>query len=286
MSVIKPPTLDECQALCEPALRLAKRAGVAILDVYAQAFSVEQKTDDSPLTQADLASHAIICQGLRALTPSIPVLSEESFEIEQDAAQVIGSAYWLVDPLDGTKEFIARNGEFTINIALVINGEAVLGVIGIPVQDCWFVGLKGYGAQQQTGNQAAAVIHTRQAIGRDTLSVLASRSHGSLRLTDYLHSLPSHELQSVGSALKFTRIASGFADVYPRLGPTHYWDSAAGQAIVEAAGGLVVDTHGQALRYPTSLSESTPRCVNGDFLVLGDAKLLPALRWGQRRGQD
>jgi len=202
---LAPPTAAELCAFIEPLLSLARQAGAEIMAVYANPIAVELKADDSPLTAADLRSHRVISQGLRRLTPTIPVISEEATV----AASAWGECYWLVDPLDGTKEFVAQNGEFTINIALVVAGEPVLGLIGIPVADTWVVGIPGVLAQQQIGVNPPSPIHTQAYTPTRALRVLASRSHGSAALTQFLARLPSHTRMSAGSALKFVRIASG-----------------------------------------------------------------------------
>jgi 3'(2'), 5'-bisphosphate nucleotidase len=244
--------------------RIAQRAGDEILDVYRQPIDVENKKDSSPLTQADLRAHAVIVKGLEALTPDIPILSEEASDIGFDVRSQ-WSRYWLVDPLDGTKEFISRNGEFTVNIALIENHEPVLGVVHVPVKGTTYLGARGEGAFLQSDSDAPTPIRV-QAPAASPLRVVGSRSHaGPGSLDAYLEKLGAHTLLSVGSSLKFCFIAEGTADFYPRFGPTSEWDTAAAHAVVDAAGGSVVDLQGQPLRYNTRDS-----LLNPHFLVFGD----------------
>jgi 3'(2'), 5'-bisphosphate nucleotidase len=248
--------LDELVAIC-------RRAGDAILDVYGTDFSVQEKSDQSPLTQADLASHRIICEALAALDPDIPVLSEESTDIpysERSGWQT----YWLVDPLDGTKEFVNRNGEFTVNIALIDNHDPVMGVVHVPVSGTSYFGARSLGAFKcSQGSTSRIEVRSRAA---DPLVVVGSRSHANPELSRRLAAIGSHEFVSMGSSLKFCLLAEGKADFYPRLGPTSEWDTAAAQAVVEAAGGKVVKLDGSALKYNTKSG-----LLNPEFLVYGDA---------------
>ncbi|HMN47186.1 MAG TPA: 3'(2'),5'-bisphosphate nucleotidase CysQ [Povalibacter sp.] len=244
--------------------RLARRAGEEILDVYRQPFDVERKKDASPLTQADLRAHAAIVKGLEALTPDTPVLSEEASEIGFDVRSQWWR-YWLVDPLDGTREFVSRNGEFTVNIALIENHVPTLGVVHVPVKDTTYSGVHGEGAFRQSGSEATVRIRV-QTPAASPLRVVGSRSHaGAGSLDAYLDRLGAHSLLSVGSSLKFCFVAEGSADFYPRFGPTSEWDTAAAHAVVAAAGGAVVDLQGQPLRYNTRDS-----LLNPHFLVFGD----------------
>jgi len=250
-----------------PALiQLARSAGHDILSIYTQAFSVSTKADQSPLTQADLASHARIVAGLTQLNPSLVIVSEEGAERAVPPHQ----PYWLVDPLDGTKEFINRNGEFTVNIALIDQQVPVLSVVGIPALNQWYSAVQHGGAFVETGVEPERRLYTHRP-ARPALNVLASRSHRHPDLDAKLRALEPLQLVSAGSALKFTRVADGSADFYPRLGPTHWWDSAAGQLLVEEAGGLVVNRRGERLRYPHP--NGTISTLNDDFLVLGDPQL-------------
>jgi len=256
---------SELQALLAPVADLAREAGKAIMAIYAgEAFDIERKADRSPLTAADLAAHETILAGLRVLTPDMPILSEESAEVafsERGAWR----RYWLVDPLDGTREFIKRNGEFTVNIALIDAGMPVLGVVHAPVLERMYTGIAGSGAWRQDDAEAAYPIAVRAAAA-DPLRVAGSRSHGSERMAAYLDCLGAHELRPMGSSLKSCLVAEGAADLYPRLGPTSEWDTAAAQAVVEAAGGHVIDVDGNTLRYNQQDS-----LLNPDFLVFGDA---------------
>jgi 3'(2'), 5'-bisphosphate nucleotidase len=262
--------MQNLNSLLEPASTLARLAGDAILDVYANTFEVSKKADSSPLTLADMRSHHIIAQGLRELTPDIPVLSEEASDIPFTERQQ-WSRYWLVDPLDGTKEFVSRNGEFTVNIALVQNHRAVLGIVFVPVQDTMYVGAEGEGAYKQIGSQARSPIRTA-APARTPLRIVGSRSHRDHTLDSHLPKLEPCEFVAVGSSLKFCLVAEGAADLYPRFGPTSEWDTAAAQALVEAAGGAVVKLDGTPLRYNTK-----PELLNPHFLVYGDV----ARDWAQ-----
>ena len=233
--------------LLEAVLGLSREAGDAILRVYGRsgAVAATSKADDSPLTEADLAAHRVLSAGLAALPGGIPVVSEED---EGSLAHRLPSGeFWLIDPLDGTKEFIARNGEFTVNVALVLDGEPVFGVVHAPVIDESFVGARGMGAfRERRGVREVIRVAER---GSGPLRVVASRSHMTDATRDYLARLGPHTLVQAGSSLKFCRVAEGAADAYPRIGPTAEWDTAAAQAVLEAAGGVVHDLHAQPLRY-------------------------------------
>ena len=252
-------------ALRNACIALAREAGEAIMEVYAQDFDVESKADASPLTAADLASHRIICAGLSALTPDIPVLSEESAAIDW-AVRRGWTRYWLVDPLDGTREFVKKNGEFTVNIALIDDGVSVLGVVYAPALDYLVHAERGIGAFVRDG--AADIALMTQQPAPTPLRVAASRSHLDARTAAALEKMGATERIGMGSSLKFCRIAEGRIDVYPRFGPTSEWDTAAGQCVVEAAGGAVLTLDGAALRYNTKES-----LLNPDFIVLGDTNL-------------
>ena len=221
------------------------------------------KYDASPLTIADLRSHETIVAGLKSLTPDVPVLSEESADLSF-ATRKAWPTYWLVDPLDGTKEFIARNGQFTVNIALIHAHEPVFGVVYVVAQDVMYWGGRDLGAFRQHGTAAAERIQV-QAPAATPLRVVGSRSHASDALTNVLPRLGDHELVQVGSSLKFCLIAAGEADVYPRFGPTSEWDTAAAQAVVEGAGGQVLANDGTPMRY--NLRESI---LNPHFVAFGD----------------
>ncbi|HWS76744.1 MAG TPA: 3'(2'),5'-bisphosphate nucleotidase CysQ [Thermomonas sp.] len=258
----------------DAVIALAREAAAAILAVYDSASfesdaAIEHKDDRSPLTAADLASHRCIVDGLRVLTPAIPVLSEESRGLEI-AARREWNTFWLVDPLDGTREFIKRNGEFTVNIALVEDGVARFGVIQQPVTGALWHGAPGHGAYRRE-DDADIAIHARIP-ARHPLRIAASRSHRDARTQALLNGLPGSEVVGCGSSLKFCRIAEGGIDLYPRFGPTSEWDTAAGQAILEAAGGAVLDPRGRPFRY-----NQRETLLNGDFLAFGDVALRDVL---------
>jgi 3'(2'), 5'-bisphosphate nucleotidase len=230
--------------------RIAREAADAILTIYNQAdFTVDVKADDSPLTQADVAAHRHIVSGLQALTPDIPILSEESEDIGYAERQG-WQTFWLVDPLDGTKEFIQRNGEFTINIALVREHRPVLGVVHIPVLDLTYWAAEGQGAFKTVDGQAVALQANRHLT--QPVRVVASRSHAGPETEAFLDSLRRDyalNVVSKGSALKLCMVAEGAADLYPRLGPTMEWDTAAAQCVVEQAGGRVTTLTNEPLQY-------------------------------------
>lgn len=248
--------------LLNAVVTLAQRAGDAILSVYSQQFEVISKADTSPLTQADLGAHRIIVAGLQSLTPQLPVLSEEGTQLPF-TQRSRWSRYWLVDPLDGTREFVSRNGEFTVNIALIDNHVPVLGVVHVPVTATTYTGLADAGATRIT-SQGRETLRT-QTPAQQPLRIVGSRSHRGSTLDDYLPRLAPYELIGVGSSLKFCLIAEGSADIYPRFGPTSEWDTAAAQAVVEAAGGAVVTLDGAPLRYNTKEA-----LLNPHFLAYGD----------------
>ena len=258
-------TLDA--ALREAVIALAHEAGDAILQVYAQGFEVEHKADASPLTQADLASHRIISAGLRGLTPDWPVLSEEAADIDW-ATRRAWPTYWLVDPLDGTREFVKRNGEFTVNIALIHRHQPVFGVIQAPVGGALWHAAQGVGAFRRDGDAEIALRTRRPA--SPPLRVAASRSHRDARTQAVLDRMGGPEVVGLGSSLKFCRIAEGGLDAYPRFGPTSEWDTAAAQCVLEAAGGALLAPDGRPFEYNRRES-----LLNGDFIALGD----PALPW-------
>ncbi|WP_290631222.1 3'(2'),5'-bisphosphate nucleotidase CysQ [Aquisalimonas sp.] len=248
----------------ETVVAIARRAGDAILAVYnGPDFDVETKDDDSPLTAADRAAHAIIDRELGALTPEIPVLSEEGADVPAAERQQ-WQRFWLVDPLDGTKEFIKRNGEFTVNIALVENGRPVWGVIHAPALDTTYVGGVGTGAWKQAGAEAEREpLAVRAPDGGH--AVVKSRSHPSGELAAFLERITVADEVPVGSSLKFCVVAEGRATLYPRFGPTMEWDTGAGQAIVEAAGGRVVMAEDET----TPLTYNKNDLRNGFFIVSG-----------------
>ncbi len=242
---------------------LARRAGDAILAVYnGPDFDVEAKADDSPLTAADRAAHRVIEDGLRRLTPDIPLLSEEGRDIPH-AERRHWDRFWLVDPLDGTKEFIKRNGEFTVNIALIESGRPAWGVIVAPALDTTYVGTVGDGAWKQQGDGQRQPLLVQAPTPGGGHAVVKSRSHPSGELATFLETIAVAESVPVGSSLKFCAVAEGRATLYPRFGPTMEWDTGAGQAIVEAAGGCVVLTD----RRDTPLRYNKESLLNPFFIV-------------------
>jgi len=251
-------------SLLPAVLQLVAAAGVAILEVYAADHGVEYKADDSPLTRADSAAHRILSAGLRQLTPEIPVLSEEDEDGHAPATRHPWREYWLIDPLDGTKEFISRNGEFTVNVALVRDHKPVLGVVAAPVLGKVYYGIEGVGAFVTHGDGEAQPIRVRRPAA-SPLVVVGSRSHRGDSLDSVLARVGPHEMRPMGSSLKFCLVAEGTADFYPRLGPTSEWDTAAAQAVVEAAGGAVTTLDGLPLRY-----NERDTLLNPHFLVSGD----------------
>ena len=250
------------QDLIEPVVSLAVSAGHAILEVYETDFEVDAKDDDSPLTRADMASHRCIVAGLRELTPDIPLISEEG-GLPEFAERRKWSRYWLIDPLDGTKEFVSRNGEFTVNIALIEGNRPVFGVVHVPVTQKTYVGCEGAGAELRDADGARSPIHVAIE-SANPVRVVGSRSHRGSSLDAFLELLGDFEMVPMGSSLKFCLVAEGVADVYPRLGPTSEWDTAAAQAVVEQAGGSVVTLDGEALAYNTKAD-----ILNPYFLVAG-----------------
>ena len=229
--------------------RLAREAGALIMDVYATDFAVLGKADASPVTEADERAEHCIVVGLQAQTPDIPIVAEEAASRGESPAAA--GRFWLVDPLDGTREFVSRNGEFTVNIALIEQGEPVLGVVYQPVADRLYAGAVGQGAWVQDGSASAdrRTIACRQAPAEGVV-LACSRSHGDeAALQVWLGGRPVVRRMSVGSSLKFGLLASGQADLYPRLGRTMEWDTAAGHAVLRAAGGEVTDLAGVPLAY-------------------------------------
>jgi 3'(2'), 5'-bisphosphate nucleotidase len=251
----------------ETVLTIAVEAGRRIMEVYASDIAVQQKDDKSPLTAADLAAHSHITAELTRQWPDIPVLSEEAADIPY-STRSSWNKYWLVDPLDGTKEFIKRNGEFTVNIALIENGVPTLGVVHAPALGFTYLAAKGLGAFKiEEGKRTA--IHTRKPPEVPTLVV--SKSHRDAATEAFLAHMPAHEAVSKGSSLKFCLVAEGAADLYPRLGPTSEWDTGAGQCVAEQAGAQVLRLPDYApLRYNTKES-----LLNPNFVIIGD----PSYAW-------
>ena len=254
----------ELKSLIEPIVALAEDAGRAILEVYSTDFEVQNKEDESPLTQADLASHHWIEAGLLSLTPDIPIISEE-FGLPGFDVRGQWQRYWLIDPLDGTREFVNRNGEFTVNIAFIENQRPVLGVVHVPVQGKTYVGCEGVGAQRRDGDGDPVAIKVAATAGKSP-RIVGSRSHRGASLDAYLDNLGEHDMVPMGSSLKFCVVAEGGADLYPRLGPTSEWDTAAAQAVVEQAGGSVVTLDGKPMKYNAKTD-----ILNPHFFVIGPA---------------
>ncbi|MDM8558957.1 3'(2'),5'-bisphosphate nucleotidase CysQ [Candidatus Parabeggiatoa sp. HSG14] len=252
------------EKLLENVNQIAQAAGERIMEVYATDFEVEQKSDKSPLTTADMAAHQTIVTSLKEITPDLPVLSEESASISyQERAG--WERYWLVDPLDGTREFIKRNGEFTVNIALIDNHKSILGVVYIPVTGTTYFAREGGGAFKCLRDQSPKPIEVRLC-PKDSITVAGSRSHAGSSLKKFISELNTDvKLVSIGSSLKLCLVAEGKADIYPRFGPTSEWDIAAAHCVVEQAGGHLTDTQLQPLRYNTKES-----LLNPYFLVYGD----------------
>jgi 3'(2'), 5'-bisphosphate nucleotidase len=237
-------------ALLEPLTGLVVRAGAAILAVNRASMKVNDKVDGSPVTEADLAADRIINDGLARLIPGVPVLSEERADLVKPPFE---GSFFLIDPLDGTKEFVAGRAEFTVNLALVTNGTPILGIIGAPALGLIWRGLVGRGAERLTtddGTLVAKPIHTRPFPQAGNPWIVAvSRSHGDTRTEAFIDGRPGAIREVLGSAVKFGRVAEGAVDIYPRLAPTREWDVAAGHAIVTAAGGKITDTRGADLKF-------------------------------------
>ncbi len=245
------PVIDResAAALMEPLTDLVVRAGATILNLNRAAMKVVGKADGSLVTEADLAADRIIAEGLEWLIPDIPALSEECAHL---AKPPYGGSFFLIDPLDGTREFVAGRNEFTVNLALVTNGTPLLGIIGAPALGLIWRGLVGRGAERLTTGKGSVTepIHTRPLPTRGEPWIVAvSRSHGDIRTEAFIDARPGAIRQKLGSAVKFGRVADGGADIYPRLAPTSEWDVAAGHAVVTAAGGKVTDAQGADLKF-------------------------------------
>ena len=247
--------------LLNQILKIAEDAGKAIMEIYEQAPQAAMiKADESPLTLADLAADRIIKAGIEALALGFPILSEESTQLPFQT-RAHWTKFWLIDPLDGTKEFIKRNGEFTVNIALIDKGKPTLGVVYAPALQQFFYGAQGIGAWYRTNNSDAKQIDVKPL--KDSLhKVVLSRSHADARTLQLLEKIGSHQAISMGSSLKMCLVASGLANFYPRLGPTMEWDTAAAHAIVNEAGGIICDLSG------TPLSYNKVDLHNPEFLVM------------------
>lgn len=247
----------DAAALLPQLEHLCRVAGAAIMEIYATDFAVVRKGDDSPVTEADRKAEALILPGLRALTPDIPIVAEE--EAAAGRIPQVGDTFWLVDPLDGTKEFIKKNDEFTVNIGLILEGVPAAGVVFAPALDVLWAGA-GTTAWRQDANGRTAISCRRPPPSGAV--VLDSRSHRAPeRLAAFLSTLPGVRVENAGSSLKFCKVADASADFYPRFGPTCEWDTAAGHAVLRAAGGEVVDWDFRPLAY------GKPKFLNGDFLA-------------------
>src|SRR5665213_179490 len=268
------PEIDRAAAaaLMEPLTDLVVRAGDAILAVNRLAMRVDGKLDGSPVTEADLAADRIIAEGLARLAPGIPALSEERVHLAEPPYR---GSFFLIDPLDGTKEFVAGRGEFTVNLALVVNGTPLLGIIGAPALGLIWRGLVGRGAERlavgdSRGDSclgAAEPIHTRRIPPRGEPWIVAvSRSHGDTRTEAFIDERSGAVRQKLGSAVKFGRVAEGGVDIYPRLAPTCEWDIAAGHAVVTAAGGRITDSAGAALEFGKGRKDF----IVPEFIAWGD----------------
>ena len=263
--------------LLAPVIELCRQAGEVILPFWRAGVEVTVKSDDSPVTAADLAAHELLVAGLKALDPSIHILSEEDANIPLSERSQ-WQRWWLVDPLDGTKEFIAGSEEFTVNVALIENGRVVFGVVSMPTNDRCYFGGAGLGAWRSDDAQHLAPISVRNAPGAgEAFTVVASRRHSSPEqqklLTGLSDVVGELQLTNIGSSLKFCLLAEGAADCYPRLAPTSQWDTAAAQGVVEGAGGVVLNLDGTTFDYP-----ARETLLNAYFLVLpGEATWRGAL---------
>jgi 3'(2'), 5'-bisphosphate nucleotidase len=257
---------DAAAALIEPLTDLVVRAGAAILAVNRQAMRVDGKPDGTPVTEADVAADRIIGEGLARLFPDVPALSEERVHLAKPSYR---GSFFLVDPLDGTKEFVAGRAEFTVNLALVTNGTPLLGIVGAPALGLVWRGLVGRGADRlRTNGSVAEAIHTRALPKRGAPWIAAvSRSHRDIRTEAFIEARPGAIRQVLGSAVKFGRVAEGAIDIYPRLGPTCEWDVAAGHALVTAAGGKVTDAQGNDVQF----GRGHEGFIVPEFIAWGDA---------------
>ena len=227
---------------------LALEAGVAIMKIYAEDFVAEYKDDQSPVTEADTAAENIIIAGLKTISTDIPIVAEETFAAGH-SPDISGGKFWLVDPLDGTQEFVRKNGEFTVNIALIEDGQAICGVVYAPALRKIYAGVVGKGAHSREEGSASRDIHIRPTPD-EGVTVVASRRHGDpTEIEKLLEGRSIIKIHNAGSSLKFCIIAEGGADIYPRFGRTMEWDTAAGQAVLEAAGGRVTTLDGAPFRY-------------------------------------
>lgn len=265
--------VDTAARLLQPLTELVIRAGAAILAVNRVVMKVDDKQDGSPVTEADLAADRIICEGLARIAPEIPSLSEERTHL---ASPPYRGSFFLIDPLDGTKEYVAGRNEFTVNLALISNGQPLLGVVGAPALGLVWRGLVGRGAERLTVADAAITavepIRTRPSPPPgQPWTAAVSRSHGDKRTEAFIAGRPGAVRAELGSAVKFARVAEGAVDIYPRLGPTSEWDVAAGHAVVTAAGGKVTDSRGKELNF----GRGPQNFVVPEFIAWGDPAAAP-----------
>lgn len=242
-------------------IKIADEASEKVLQIYQSDFKVNYKADHSPITAADIASHDIIVKGLRNISRDIPILSEEGAEIPWEERKT-WRRFWLIDPIDGTKDFTQRTGEFTVNIAMIEEGEPVMGVVTAPALKEAFWGIKGEGAHMR--DRMGRVHRIRVVEPKDKLRVVASKNHLNEETRAFIATLGAHETVQAGSSLKFCRIAEGHADIYPRMGPTSEWDTAAAHAVLLAAGGKVQTPEGQPLVY------GKENILNPNFIAAGN----------------
>ena len=254
----------DLRALLPQVVNIAERAGVGICQIYRRNFKVDYKDDDSPLTEADLFAHNTIRDGLAKIEPCLPLLSEESEKI--DFAERGGwQSYWLVDPLDGTREFVNKRDDFTVNVALIHRQQPILGVVYVPVERTCYMATRGGGARKRADDGSSQLIRTRNGASGEIV-VAVSFSHAGRSTRAFLEKIGPHRLIQRGSLLKCCLIAEGKVDIYPRFGDTCEWDTAAGQCVLEEAGGKLTDLSGNPLRYNTKDS-----LLNQSFMAYGPA---------------
>ncbi len=258
--------MQDLNALIAPILDLAHTAGREIMEVYSREFDVEHKADASPLTEADLRSQRTIVAGLQRITPGVPILAEEAADIPWSERRG-WRELWLVDPLDGTREFVSRNPEFTVNIALIRDNHPVLGVVHVPARNSDYYGAQGSGAFRRERGSAATRIYAKTPAQRPWI-VVGSKSHRGDSLDKLLPLLGDYQMRPIGSSLKQCLIAEGSADFYPRLGPTMEWDTAAAHAVLECAGGTLIGTDGAPLLY-----NARETLTNPHFLAYADTSI-------------
>ena len=266
------------EQLISSTVEIAKLAGEGITEIYNSDFDYQLKKDLSPITAADNLSHIIITKRLKILAPEIPILSEENCDIPYKI-RANWTKYWLVDPLDGTKEFIKRNGEFTVNIALIENNTPIFGVIHLPVTSETYWGSQVNGSFYSSGNNDVKEIRVSEN-HQNPIRLVASRSHPSEMLNSLLKKIVDYEIIEVGSSIKFCHIASGQADCYPRFGPTSEWDTAAGEAIVSSAGGHVVAASGNSMKYNVKEEYLNPNFIVSNGKIISE-RILSLINTGK-----